>query len=428
MTDLLELSARIIDTGDTATPTNRVTTELSEVGDGLAVVESFSHVWALRQAEGLVLFDTSAAAFGRACLDSLRRWSTEPVSTIVYTHGHVDHVGGARVWIDEATEAGAPRPRVVAHERVPHRFDRYDLTNGYNGRINQRQFNLPTADFFSDWVRPTETFSDRLTIGDGDDMVELRHGKGETDDHAWAWVPQRRTIFAGDFLIWNFPNAGNPQKVQRYPFEWARALREMAAMGAEVFCPAHGLPIGGVERIAMVLTATADALDDVVTRTLTLMNDGVRLDRILHEVKLDPSVLEKPWLRPLYDEPEFVVRNVWRMYGGWWDANPANLKPAPEAAVAGELASLAGGARRMVERARELAEGGDLRLACHLVEMAALADPEDLEVQRARAEIYQRRRGEELSLMAKGIYGAAARESADAAGIELAKGRPLLME
>lgn len=428
MSDLLELSTRIIDRGDITTPTNRITTELSEVAHGIAVVESFSHVWAVKTNDGLVLFDTSAVPFGVACREALRKWSNEAVHSIVYTHGHVDHVGGASAWIGEAEANGRPVPKVVAHEAVPRRFDRYDLTNGYNGVINQRQFNLPSPQFFSDWVQPTETYADSLTLSVGDETIELRHGRGETDDHTWGWLPERSTIFAGDFLIWNFPNAGNPQKVQRYPSEWAVALRDMASVGAELFCPAHGLPIDGRDRIAMVLTTTADALDDLVVRTLALMNDGARLDRIVHEVRVDEETLLRPWLRPLYDEPEFIVRNIWRLYGGWWDQNPANLKPAPEAAVATELAALAGGALRLAKRGREVAEGGDLRLACHLVEMAALADPDDVEVHRARAEVYQRRRSEELSLMSKGIYGSAARESADKAGIDLPKGRPLLLE
>ena len=61
MADLLALSARFIDEGLYEGPTsvNRVTTELSEVGDGIAVVEAFSHVVSFETEEGLVLFDTS---------------------------------------------------------------------------------------------------------------------------------------------------------------------------------------------------------------------------------------------------------------------------------------------------------------------------------------------------------------------------------
>ncbi len=100
MADLLELSRRFIDEGVPADstglgPVNRVNLELSEVTDGVAMVEAFSHVVALDSGDGLVLFDASLGAFGPGVVKSLRGWRTDPVHTLVYTHGHVDHVGGA---------------------------------------------------------------------------------------------------------------------------------------------------------------------------------------------------------------------------------------------------------------------------------------------------------------------------------------------
>ncbi|MGB1191117.1 MAG: alkyl sulfatase dimerization domain-containing protein, partial [Pseudomonadales bacterium] len=106
-----------------------------------------------------------------------------------------------------------------------------------------------------------------------------------------------------------------------------------------------GLPIVGEKRIKTALTDVADALEYLVSETLTRMNEGAKLDEIVQEVRIDPAELEKPYLRPTYDEPEFVIRNIWRMYGGWYDGNPAHLKPAPEKTLALELAQLAGGAR-----------------------------------------------------------------------------------
>jgi alkyl sulfatase BDS1-like metallo-beta-lactamase superfamily hydrolase len=140
------------------------------------------------------------------------------------------------------------------------------------------------------------------------------------------------------------------------------------------------------------------------------MNEGARLDEIVHEVSIDQATLEKPYLRPIYDEPEFVVRNIWRMYGGWYDGNPAHLKPAQDSRLASELASLSGGARVLAERAMALADE-DPRLACHLAEFAVQASPEDRDLHQIRAEVYQRRRAGETSLMAKGIFGSAANES-----------------
>jgi alkyl sulfatase BDS1-like metallo-beta-lactamase superfamily hydrolase len=308
---------------------------------------------------------------------------------------------------------------------VPARFARYQATNGYNAAINARQFGgargaaalglgASSAGRFGprDWVQPDTTFRDRLCVRAGDLDFELRHARGETDDHLWAWVPARRAICAGDFVTWVFPNAGNPQKVQRYPREWALALREMAGLGAELLLPAHGLPVGGEERVRRVLLDIATALESLLEQSLRLMNEGAPLDTLIHEVKLPAELLDRPYLRPVYDEPEFVVHNIWRLYGGWYDGNPAHLKPAPEAALAAELADLAGGTAALVARARELADRKQLRLACHLVELAARAEPASREAHAARAEIYGRRRAEELSLMAKGVYAAAARESA----------------
>ncbi len=416
MADLLDLSARIIDAGTTDEPVNRITQELSEVGDGVAVVESFSHSVVFRTGAGLLVFDASGAATGAAVARAIAGWSAEPVDTVVYTHGHLDHVGGSGAFVAAASEAGYRRPTFVAHEAVPARFARYRLTDGWNQVINRRQFGwLRNPDFGiggegprhflpADVAEPDVTYESAHTLDVGGTRVELHHARGETDDHTWAWLPEHRAVCAGDFLIWNFPNAGNPQKVQRYPSEWAAALRTMAARGPELLLPAHGLPIAGAERIARVLDDVATALEDLVESVVSAMNAGATLDEIVHSVAVPPDTLAKPYLRPLYDEPEFVVRNVWRLYGGWWDGNPARLKPAPDASVAAEVAALAGGTERLLARAAELADAGDHRLACQLAEWAHGADPDDPSVAERRAALYHRRSNAETSLMSKGIF------------------------
>lgn len=422
MTDLLELSANIIDRGVAHGPVNRITHELSELGDGVAMVEAFSHSILFRTDEGLVTFDTSGAQGGRRVVDAIRGWSEDRFHSLVYTHGHIDHVGGCGAFVADAQGRGHATPRIVGHENIPARFARYELTDGYNRRINARQFLGVTKHGYgigsdedrflpSSTAKPDLTYRDRLDIHVGGMEFQLNHARGETDDHTWAWIPHHRAICAGDFFIWNFPNAGNPQKAQRYPLEWAAALRTMAAREADLFLPAHGLPIGGAQRIRRVLDDVADTLEQLVRETLALMNQGARLNDILHSVRVAPEVLMRPYLMPLYDEPEFTIRAIWRLYGGWYDGNPAQLKPAPDAALAQELAQLAGGAHTLATRAQALCEQGELRLACHLVELAVQAAPADPEVHAIRAHVYQTRRDSELSMMARGIYGDAANES-----------------
>ena len=111
------------------------------------------------------------------------------------------------------------------------------------------------------------TYRDRLDLDVGGTAFELHHARGETDDHTWVWVPERKVLCTGDLIIWCAPNAGNPQKVQRYAADWAVALRgRWPTSGAEVLLPGHGLPIGGADAAcAMVLNDTADLLESPAT-------------------------------------------------------------------------------------------------------------------------------------------------------------------
>ena len=166
-------------------------------------------------------------------------------------------------------------------------------------------------------------------------------------------------LCCGDLFIWASPNAGNPQKVQRYPLEWADALRRMLALydgragGPEVLLPGPRPPGDGARPgRARPSTDTADLLESLVDQTLAAHERAAPGSTRSSTRSRPPAhLMARPYLQPVYDEPEFVVRNVWRLYGGWWDGNPATLKPAPERALAPELAELAGGAGVLADRA-----------------------------------------------------------------------------
>ncbi len=303
-----------------------------------------------------------------------------------------------------------------AHEDVPAHFRRYERTNGWNAAINQRQFALPGGSFpFPDWFRdPDVTYRDHHTFTQGGLTFELHHARGETDDATWTYVPELRVLHPGDLFIWAVPNAGNPQKVQRFASDWAAALRDMASSGAEIMVCGHGVPVFGADRIRRALADTAELLDAVEDQTLALMNRGVPLDRVLHEVQVPEHLRELPYLRAVYDHPQFLVRNVWRRYGGWYDGEPDNLLPAPRAEQAREWVTLAGGLDRVLDRARELAATDDpesLRLACHLVEFAVLTAPASTEAHQVRAAVYGARSAQQESSMARNILAHAAHAS-----------------
>jgi len=186
----------------------------------------------------------------------------------------------------------------------------------------------------------------------------------------------------------------------------------MAAREPQVLLPGHGVPIFGAERVREALLDTADYLDSLYQQTLACLNQGMGVYEIIETVKPPAALAEKPYLQPTYDEPEFIVRNVVRCLGGWWTGVPSELKPAPRAQQAREIAELAGGIGRVLERAAKSLASGDLKMAAHWADWAADAEPASAEVHRLRAEVYKRRVDVETSTMSKGIFRAASLDSA----------------
>lgn len=397
-------------TGTQVHPSNALV-GFEELSRELGFMSAFSNVAVLATDAGLVFIDTSSLFHAQKLFEAVRGWTEAQVHTAVYTHGHVDHVFGLGAFEREAAERGFPRVRVIAHENCPARFERYRLTRGWNGIINQRQFGFPKPVFPGEFREPDETMARARTLEVGGMRIELFHDKGETDDHVWAWLPKQRTLYTGDLFIWAAPNCGNPQKVQRYPREWALALRKMERLDAERLFPGHGPPIIGAPRVQRALSESAELLEILVDQTLALMNEGARLNDILHAVKIPEHLLVRPYLRPIYDDPLFIVRNLWRLYGGWYDGDPAHLKPARDRDLAEAVADLCGGSHALADRAQELGQRGELAVACQLVEFAWRSDPADAGIGAIRSALYRQRAEAESSLMAKGIFGAAARDS-----------------
>ena len=190
-------------------------------------------------------------------------------------------------------------------------------------------------------------------------------------------------------FIWASPNCGNPQKVQRYARDWAAAFRKMDALAPEILLPGHGLPIVGAARVHQALTEGAELLETLVEQTLALMNDGARLDDIVHAVRAPDASAATPV--PAADLRRARVRRAQHLAPV---RRLVRRRPVAPQARARRARSRPSSRRsraapaRLAERAREVAAAGDLRLAGHLAELAAQAAPDDKGVHAARAEVF----------------------------------------
>ena len=126
---------------------------------------------------GVVLVDTKLPNNGEAILNQVRRVTDKPVSTIINTHTHPDHIG--------SNDYFPASVDVVAHENTRKWM-----------AANPRVASNPVA-------MPDRTFTDRMSLGSGDDRIELYYfGAGHTDGDAFIVFPARRAMAAGDMFAW----------------------------------------------------------------------------------------------------------------------------------------------------------------------------------------------------------------------------------
>jgi alkyl sulfatase BDS1-like metallo-beta-lactamase superfamily hydrolase len=386
-----------------------------EIAPGVHLLPGFGNTTFVIGTEGVAVVDPGLFTNGPRVVSELRAITDRPVRYVIYTHGHYDHAFGTPALFDDAAGRGHPEPTVVGHVNVARRFARYQKTAGHLATTFDMQF-ASWGPGGGDVVRharycpPTLAFERDVVLSLGDLTLDCRHGLGETDDHVWVWIPERRVIVGGDFIVSSIPNAGTPFRVQRYVLEWAEALEAMAALDPAFVVSGHGGVYTDDAREMLLTTSRALRwLEDEVIRRL---NAGQWYEQIVHEVALPSDLQGSPYLQPVYGCTAFAVHSILRRYTGWYDGNPSMLFPSTRAEIAGEVLALAGGTAPVLARARALqatGEAADLQRALHLVDFVIFGGGTDAASARAlKADLLSARAKVEPSFVARNILNAAA--------------------
>ena len=131
------------------------------------------------QKAGVVLVDTKMPGNGPAILGEVKKVSDKPVVLIINTHSHPDHIGSTDYIRDQY-----PNVQIVMNEKTKEEI----LANKMYGPK----------------LLPTQTYTDRMTLGKGADRIELYHfGPGHTQGDTFAFFPASHVLFMGDVMAWD---------------------------------------------------------------------------------------------------------------------------------------------------------------------------------------------------------------------------------
>jgi glyoxylase-like metal-dependent hydrolase (beta-lactamase superfamily II) len=140
-------------------------------------------------ATGVVLVDAKLPGWGQPIIDKVKTLTPKPITTIINTHTHYDHVSGnvefpatVDVIVQENTKAGMERMGPVLGREALSSGPNIFTTNGGRGL-------------------PKRTFKDTMTLGSGADRIDLLYfGRGHTNGDAFVVFPALRIVHAGDIF------------------------------------------------------------------------------------------------------------------------------------------------------------------------------------------------------------------------------------
>jgi glyoxylase-like metal-dependent hydrolase (beta-lactamase superfamily II) len=148
------------------------------------------------RADGVAVVDTKNPGWGQPILDTIKELTGKPVTTIINTHTHGDHVSG-NVEFPASVE-------VVTQEHTKANMQKMVSPPGFPPPAKP-QPNIFEAN--KGRGMPTRSFTDRLTLGTGADRIDLYYfGRGHTNGDAMVVFPAHGVMHMGDL----FPGKSMP--------------------------------------------------------------------------------------------------------------------------------------------------------------------------------------------------------------------------
>jgi cyclase len=127
-------------------------------------------------ADGVTVVDAKNPGWGQPILDKIKEITPKPVTRLINTHTHGDHVSG-NVEFPATID-------IVVQDNTKTNMEKMDIFKQNNNK-----------------GLPTKTFTDKMTIGTGADEIDLYYfGPGHTNGDAIVVFPTLKTAHLGDLF------------------------------------------------------------------------------------------------------------------------------------------------------------------------------------------------------------------------------------
>ena len=368
------------------------------INDFIVLSEGASNVYLIETSEGNVLINSGMGFEAPVHRANLEQFASGPITHLVTTQGHVDHVGGVQYF----RERHPGLTYIAQADNSEHQ--RYDARlQAFRASRSAFRFQDDFTEVFKDYAQAGYTdinpqdhpvadqvFDTQLNLSLGGlDIVLIAAPGAETNDSLVIWLPQHGIALTGNLFgcpFGHFPNLSTIRGDRyRDPLVCIDAAKTVRNLAPQMILYGHHAPIIGAELINDELTAYIDAIQWVHDTVIDGMNAGKSVEELQQQVQLSPDCE----VGEGYGKVSWGVRAIWEYYAGWFKhQSTTELYSVPRAEIDTDLVALIG-APALIARARQRVERAEHEAALHLLDIVLGAEPDNTLAIELSVEVHQ---------------------------------------
>lgn len=368
--------------------------KLVEVADNVYWAQYFdySNFGFLVGKKGVIAMDCGwwPGATARA-LKQLRKITDKPITHIIYTHGHADHIAGCPALVEDPNQ----EIEIIAHEDyLRYRNEVVSARLPFIARraTDQMGFLLPQGrrgsvgagvgpgfyDGDTGYMAPTKLIKggDRLTI-DGH-RIQFVDAKADIDDAVALYLPKHKILVPGDAVHGTGPVIATPrQEKGRDPKKWMDTLERLSKMQVDILLPGHGPIYTNAKAARRIMQDVRDTIQYITDHIVRGLNANMMREDIIASLELPPHLAEHRDIGWFYHSLNFVARGVHANFAGWWGDDYVGMFEMPPQELAQDYITAMGGLKAVLDKADRAGATGNCTFAGRLLAHALRVAPDN---------------------------------------------------